>query len=79
MIVFIFKLIFWFIGFFSISLLCIGIYHDRMSELENLFIKKQIDYVLYTIKAKNVFQFLCIMFIMLLSVLSYFITQLNFN
>lgn len=77
MIVFIFKSIFWIIGFGAIWLLCAGIYDDRMKALENAFITRQIDHVLYTIKAKKLFQFLLILFIMLLSLLTYSLTQLN--
>jgi hypothetical protein len=77
MFIFLFKIIFWLIGFSATWLLCAGIYHDRMKALEHAFITRQIDHVLYTIKAKKLFQFLLILFIMLLSLLTYSITQLN--
>ena len=77
MIVFIIKTIIWFIGLGAIWLLCAGIYDDRMKELEHSFITRQIDHVLYTIKAKKLFQFLLILFIMLLSLLTYSLTYLN--
>jgi hypothetical protein len=77
MIVFIIKTIIWFIGSRAILLLCAGIYDDRMKELEHTFITRQIDHVLYTIKAKKLFQFLLILFIMLLSLLTYSLTYLN--
>jgi hypothetical protein len=77
MIIFLFKVIFWFIGLGAIFLLCAGIYENTMKALEHAFITRQIDHVLYTIKAKELFQFLLILFIMLLSLLTYLITQLN--
>jgi len=77
MIVFIIKTLIWFVGFCAIWLLCAGIYDDRMKELEHAFITRQIDHVLYTIKAKKLFQFLLILFIMLLSLLTYSLTYLN--
>ena len=77
MLIFIFKVIFWIIGFFSAWLLCAGIYDDRMKVLERLFLTREIDHVLYTIKSKKLFQFLVILFIMLLSLLTYSLSQLN--
>ena len=72
MFIFIFKSIFWIIGLCAIWLLCAGIYHDRMKAFEHAFITRQIDHVLFTIKAKKLFQFLLILFIMLVKMRRYF-------
>jgi hypothetical protein len=74
---FILKTIIWLIGFFADYLLCIGIYHDVMNDFENAFLTRKIDHILYTIKSRNLFRFLVIVFIMLLSLLTYLVSQLN--
>jgi hypothetical protein len=77
MFIFLFKTMFWLLGFICDWLLCIGIYHDRMNAFDKAFLSRQIDHTLYVIKAKNLFQFLSIVFITLLALLTYFITQFN--